>query len=923
MTNTITSESLEQLLRWSAPITSSTARGIRQVRTASPHAGFWGIWRSQKTACQELGISPKLEGDKWIIRWYQEPPAPDARPFTLPETKYAWSDEQISIFRWFHSGTGSIVVRARAGTGKCLGAGTPVLMFNGTVKPVEAIRNGDLLMGPDSKPRRVIDTCTGRGPLVRIVPVKGSSWICNDVHVLTLAGSNHKMGQVIDVPVNELPANYSRSWKLFKPAHVNFPQRSLPAVDPYFFGLWIGDGTKEVRTRGLAQVAISKPDPEIYEACKAQAKTWGLGITTRTSSNGCPTHSLTTGNCLGLPRTGKNPLLNAMRKMLGLNLTIPDSIRFGSAHVRLEFLAGVLDTDGHLICGGYEIAQKHSSYAETIAFIARSLGIAVSQSEKIVEGQVYQRLFLSGHVAKLPLRISRKQAPVRRQVKDALKTGFTVKSIGAGAYFGFTLDGDGRFLLGDFTVTHNTTTIKAAFTLAREERMLYAVFNKKNQVEATAAITDHRVEIKTLHSVGFMFIQQVWPNARPTDEVESFRVEKAVGEQNPKEVKTQVKKLVAFAKNTLINPTLYELVELAEDRDIECPQFEAPENGGWDRIALSRAALQVLELSKVRDELGRISFNDMVWLPCAMNWTRAWFDLVVIDEAQDMNLPQLTMARAACKHGGRICVVGDDRQAIYGFRGAVSDGMDMMRKALNAQELGLTITYRCPRKVVALAANIVPDYKAADAAPEGEVLDCEATSIHTQVTVGDAILSRSNAPLMDICLSLLRKGIPARIEGRDLGKALLDIVSKLNARSVPDFLRKVEHWTEKQTNRFMDTRNFEEKATQIQDQAQTLTAIAEGASSVTEIEHRLNSLFSDTDASSKPSVVLSTTHKAKGLEWTKVYLLVSTFNKKRPTGAPHLSPEAEAARAKEEANIYYVALTRSKMSLVLATGGTK
>jgi superfamily I DNA/RNA helicase len=278
------------------------------------------------------------------------------------------------------------------------------------------------------------------------------------------------------------------------------------------------------------------------------------------------------------------------------------------------------------------------------------------------------------------------------------------------------------------------------------------------------------------------------------------------------------------------------------------------------------------------------------------------------------------MAKAACRHGGRVCCVGDDRQAIYSFRGAVSDGMDMMRRSLNAKELGLTITYRCPKAVVALAVNIVPDYRAADAAPQGEVLHIEAGSIHAQVKVGDAVLSRSNAPLMSLCLGLLRKGTPARIEGRDLGKALADIIEKLNARTVPQFLTKVETWAEKQTNRFMNTKNFEQKAQQIQDQAETLKAIAEGVSSVTEIQTRLNTLFQDTNADSKPAVILSTTHKAKGLEWSKVFMLTSTFNRKRPANAAPISPEAAEAQAREEANIYYVAITRAKATLVLASG---
>lgn len=489
------------------------------------------------------------------------------------------------------------------------------------------------------------------------------------------------------------------------------------------------------------------------------------------------------------------------------------------------------------------------------------------------------------------------------------------------AIFTWFESGNGALVVRARAGTGKTTTIKVAFTRAHEESMLYAVFNKKNQIEAQNAILDPRVEIKTLHALGFMFIQQVWPGSKPTDEVENDRVTQIVGEQSPREVKTQVKKLVGFAKNTFACvPTLENMLDLAEERDIECPQFESEKSGGFTRRVLSVLALKVMDLSTQRDPQGRVSFNDMVWLPVTLGWTRAWYDLVVVDEAQDMNLPQLLMAKAAVKTGGRICVVGDDRQAIYHFRGAASDGMDMMKTSLNACELGLTITYRCPKQVVQLAAALVPDYRAADTAPEGVVEGMDVNTITAQIKVGDAILSRANAPLMSLCLSLLRKGTPARIEGRDVGKALADIAVKLNARSVPQFMHKVEVWRDQQITRFQTSKNFEEKSAQINDQADTLVAVAEGASSVTEVENRLASLFQDTNRDSKPAVVLSTTHKAKGLEWPKVYLMRDTFMARRPASAPPLSAAAAAARAKEEANIYYVALTRAKAHLVLAHG---
>jgi superfamily I DNA/RNA helicase len=294
----------------------------------------------------------------------------------------------------------------------------------------------------------------------------------------------------------------------------------------------------------------------------------------------------------------------------------------------------------------------------------------------------------------------------------------------------------------------------------------------------------------------------------------------------------------------------------------------------------------------------------MVWLPVAMSWCHAQYELVCIDEAQDMNLPQLIMARKACHEGGRVIVVGDDRQAIYGFRGAAQDGMNLMVRELNAVELSLTITYRCPKAVVALAAQIVPDYRAADSAPNGTIAYMGAGKLVNSVEVGDAILSRANAPLMPICLALLRGGVPARIEGREIGKQLLGIVRSLRAKSVPNFLFKLNAWGQKQKNRIGKSENSEARIGVIEDQVAVLVAVAEGVRSVSEIEARINELFQDSNGFAKPAVVLSSVHKAKGLEWNRVHLLSKTFK-----------PGAEG----EEANIYYVALTRAKKELVFVS----
>lgn len=469
------------------------------------------------------------------------------------------------------------------------------------------------------------------------------------------------------------------------------------------------------------------------------------------------------------------------------------------------------------------------------------------------------------------------------------------------AIFNWFAAGAGNLVVQARAGTGKTTTIKQAFSHAPEKgRLLYAVFNKKNQREAAEKIHDARVEVRTLHSLGFFFIKKVWSDARPDENIEQERI--ASVEVLPDEISYQVLHLVGFCKNLSVGiPDVATVVSIAEAFEVEVPdELEK----AFPLTRLANVAIEVLKLSLVEDRASRISFNDMVWLPVAKGWVKPTFELVVVDEAQDMNLPQLEMAVRAAK--GRICIVGDNRQAIYAFRGAASDGMAMMKERLSAAELGLTVTYRCPKAVVRIAQEVVPDYSAAPSAPEGSVHDMSVEAAVASLAVGDAVLSRLNAPLMGIALGLLRNGTPARIEGRDIGKQLVTLVRKLRAKSIPDFLTKLSNWTCKQINRAkaQGGANVAKKIEQAEDQALTLSTVAEVSSSVDDLVNRITGLFQDSENNPRPAVVCSSVHKAKGLEWSKVCLLAETFR----------GPDA----GEQEANIYYVAVTRSKNTLVFA-----
>jgi hypothetical protein len=111
---------------------------------------------------------------------------------------------------------------------------------------------------------------------------------------------------------------------------------------------------------------------------------------------------------------------------------------------------------------GYEITCKDEHFADQICFLARSLGFACNKSSKISTikklnfSGTYYRIYISGNTDCIPCRLPHKRATERQQIKNHLRTGFNIEEIGDGNYYGFCLNKDHLYLLGDFTVTHNT-----------------------------------------------------------------------------------------------------------------------------------------------------------------------------------------------------------------------------------------------------------------------------------------------------------------------------------------------------------------------------------------------------------------------------------------------------------------------------------
>jgi replicative DNA helicase len=357
-----------------------------------------------------------------------------------------------------------VIIAARPAMGKCLGKGTKVLMFDGTLKAVETIEVGDLLMGDDSTPRRVLSLARGREEMYWIRQNKGLDYRVNKSHILSLKRSRnegkHTHGDVLNIEVSdyiEKSSKFKSNYKGYK-VGVEFPQQAVD-VDPYFLGIWLGDGRS-------SDVRIATEDEEVVTYLKEYAGELKSKLHVYKVEGKCPMYSISNPESVGEKQ--ESPLQTKLRKMdLLNNKHIPQHYLSNSREHRLALLAGLIDSDGYYDDAFHvmEIVQKRESLAKQIKFLADSLGFRVSLKQKKASikstgyvSDVY-RVRIVGNLDVIPTKVVRKQARALAAKRDFQHTGIQVEFDKVDDYYGFELDGNRLFLLEDMTVTHNTALV--------------------------------------------------------------------------------------------------------------------------------------------------------------------------------------------------------------------------------------------------------------------------------------------------------------------------------------------------------------------------------------------------------------------------------------------------------------------------------
>lgn len=437
--------------------------------------------------------------------------------------------------------------------------------------------------------------------------------------------------------------------------------------------------------------------------------------------------------------------------------------------------------------------------------------------------------------------------------------------------------------------------------------ILACAFNKKNQVDLEAKLKDEAVCL-TMNGMG----HRAW--AKFTGKklhLNTSKMAEIVSEitkrEDNREIWADLKKLAEMAKTNglvpqgapkptrrVIEDTRDEWFDMAEHYDLEC----SDELIDLAREAVVKSIVQAYE--------GHIDFNDQIYMPTLYGAAFAKYDVVVVDEAQDLNALQHIMVAQSLKLDGKLIAVGDHNQAIYGFRGALIDSIDLLESKFQVDTLPLTICWRCSKEVIRHAQRLVPELRYPDTAKLGSVTELKNwdASIFKH---GDAVLCRNNAPVIALAFKLIKRGKGVAVLGRDIGLSLEKLIKKLTNDNLntplEDLLKFLRRWENVEIAN-ATTKGDDAKVQKIEDKAESIRAVISfsGKDTIQGILDAINLLFSRETA----PIILSTIHKAKGMEWTRVFIL-----------DPHLlcRPRLGGWALQQDINLSYVGDTRAQEDL--------
>ena len=479
--------------------------------------------------------------------------------------------------------------------------------------------------------------------------------------------------------------------------------------------------------------------------------------------------------------------------------------------------------------------------------------------------------------------------------------------------FDFIVHGNGNAVISAKAGSGKTSTCVTAIKLIKpKNKVMFLAFNKSIAEELSQKLKDYpNVEVRTSHSLGFAIIRK---NVEGEVELDEFKyrryIKSNISELTTIDVTLTKNQLYNYIESicALVDFARFNLAQTAEEVKSLAVKYDVP-------IFFDECDVVIKVLEWGKTELNSIDYADMVWLPVELSMNARAFqkDFIFIDECQDQSLMSIELFLKCFKRGTRFIAVGDEDQCINTFCGSSEEAFQYMKDYPKTSQFDLPICYRCPKTVVELAKTLVPDIECREDAPKGDIIEkCWTSSLRS----GDMVLCRSKAPLLKVYTKLLRKGIQCYIKGQDIGTNLKKLIEEVdieelntNLKSDGVFVRLYDNLFEIR-NKLMESKGLDYQdatltnyITNSYDMIKALTVLAENYTTKTELLSHIDEIFDET----REGVILSTIHKAKGLEADNVYILC---NSSMPSSLAKKEWEKNA-----EQNLIYVAYTRAKKKL--------
>lgn len=499
--------------------------------------------------------------------------------------------------------------------------------------------------------------------------------------------------------------------------------------------------------------------------------------------------------------------------------------------------------------------------------------------------------------------------------------------------------GSGSIVVKARAGSGKTTLLQMIAEVTPATELVVAIaFNKQNAVTFAERFPKH-VQSSTFHSRALNALSRSLPRRPKIDGQKIFNLLKDnLSFRDMDRYFKYVLRLVGYAKNAGLGTDLMSDEPSSWFSLIDHFSLILDSNGTEEEAVDIASDI----LRKSNERLDVIDFDDMLYLAVLRKVTFDKANKLLLDEAQDTNAVQRQLVHWMLAPGrldhnwgndgfckscinvhqtdtaqktswcytrdkGRLIAVGDERQSIYGFRGADSDALELIEQEFSCKVLPLSVSYRCAQEVVLEAQKIEPDIQPHPTAPVGSVEKLFTYDL-PDFDPSDCILCRVTAPLVSLAFGFIKRNVGVRILGREIGAGLTALVKKLNAENLDELELKLAHWADREISKAL-SRGHESAAAAIEDKQSCLLVfieqLPEGERTTSSLIRRIESLFSDNN---KGLLTLCSVHKAKGLEWDRVFIL------DRGKYMPSKWAKQEW-QMKQEHNLVYVAVTRAKLHL--------